>query len=150
MTSTVFVEYATRCGSTQEVTEAIAKTLRDAGHTVDFQRLRDAHTVAGYSAVVIEAPLFMFNWHRDALRFLSRNRKALLERPVAIFALGPVHDPHDEEEWRDSWDQLNKALAKISWLKPVSVEMFAGKYDPARLGFLFKNVCRQRTNQRFA
>jgi menaquinone-dependent protoporphyrinogen oxidase len=75
----------------------------------------------------------MFRWHKEAARFLSRHRKAILERPVAVFALGPVHDPRDESEWQDSWAQLEKELAKYPWLAPVAVEVFGGKYDPDNL-----------------
>jgi menaquinone-dependent protoporphyrinogen oxidase len=77
----------------------------------------------------------MFRWHKAALSFLSRHPEALTERPVAIFALGPTHDPYDEKEWQDSHDQLDKELSKFSWLTPVSLEMFGGKYDPVKLGF---------------
>jgi menaquinone-dependent protoporphyrinogen oxidase len=54
---------------------------------------------------------------------------------VAIFALGPVKDPHDEEEWRNSQAQLDEQLAKFPWLIPVAVELFGGKFDPEKLPF---------------
>ena len=57
---------------------------------------------------------------------------------MAVFALGPVHDPYDEKEWQDSNAQLDKELAKFPWLKPVAKEMFGGKYDPAKLRFPLK------------
>ena len=135
MSSLVLVGYATRYGSTQEVAEAVAATLRECGLEVDIQPMRKVRTLAGYRAVVLGAPLFMFRWHKDALSFLSRHREALTERPVAIFALGPVHDPYDEDEWQSSHDQLDKELAKYPWLTPVALEMFGGKYDPAKLRF---------------
>jgi len=135
MSSLVLVGYATRYGSTQEVAEAVAATLRECGLEADIQPMRKVRTLAGYSAVVLGAPLFMFRWHKDALRFLSRHREALTERPVAVFALGPTHDPYDEEEWQDSRAQLDKELAKFPWLTPVALEMFGGKYDPAKLRF---------------
>jgi menaquinone-dependent protoporphyrinogen oxidase len=135
MSTMVLVGYATRYGSTQEVAEAVAAALRECGLAVDIQPMRQVRSLAGYSAVVLGAPLFMFRWHKDALRFLSRHRKALTERPVAIFALGPVHDPHDEQEWQDSRAQLDKALAEFPWLTPVALEIFGGKYDPAKLRF---------------
>ena len=135
MSSLVLVGYATRYGSTQEVAEAVAATLRECGLEVDIQPMRKVGTLAGYSAVVLGAPLFMFRWHKDALSFLSRHREALTERPVAIIALGPVHDPYDEDEWQSSHDQLDKELAKYPWLRPVALEMFGGKYDPAKLRF---------------
>lgn len=138
MPTAVLVGYATRYGSTQEVAEAIAATLRECGLTVDIQLLREVQTLAEYRAVVLGAPLFMFHWHKDALRFLSRHREALTQRPVAVFALGPTHDPYDAEEWQASGAQLAKELAKFPWLTPVALEMFGGKYDPAKLGFPIK------------
>jgi menaquinone-dependent protoporphyrinogen oxidase len=131
----VLVGYATRYGSTQEVAEAVGATLRECGLGVDIQSLRQVHTLEGYSAVVLGAPLYMYRWHKDARRFLSRHRKALLERPVAVFAVGPTHDPYDEEEWQDSRAQLDKELAEFPWLAPVALEMFGGKYDPTKLRF---------------
>jgi menaquinone-dependent protoporphyrinogen oxidase len=135
MSSLALVGYATRYGSTQEVAETVAATLRECGLEVDVQPVREVRTLARYSGVVLGAPLFMFRWHKDALRFLSRHRKALTERPVAVFALGPVHDPHDEKEWQDSHSQLDKELAQFPWLTPVALEIFGGKYDPTKLRF---------------
>lgn len=135
MSTSVLVGYATRYGSTQEVAEAVAAALRECGLAVDLEPLRQVRTLAGYSAVVVGAPLYMFRWHKDARRFLSRHRKALTERPVAVFALGPVHKPHDEEEWQSSRAQLDKELANFPWLSPVALEMFGGKYDPDKLRF---------------
>jgi menaquinone-dependent protoporphyrinogen oxidase len=138
MPSLVLVGYATRYGSTQEVAEAVAAKLRECGLEVDIQPLSKVRTLAGYSAVVLGAPLFMFRWHKDALRFLSRHRKALTERPAAVFALGPTHDPYDEKEWQDSRAQLDKELAKFPRFKPAALVMFGGKYDPALLRFPLK------------
>lgn len=135
MSTTILVAYATRYGSTQEVAEAVAETLRESGLTVDLLPMRQVRALEGYSAVVLGAALYMYRWHKDARRFLSRHRKALAQRPVAVFALGPVHEPHDEKEWQDSQIQLDKQLAKFPWFEPVSVELFGGKFDPAKLAF---------------
>ena len=135
MSDSILVAYATRYGSTQEVAEAVAETLRDNGLEVEVQPMREVRTLEGYGAVVVGAALYMYRWHKDARRFLSRHRKALVELPVAIFALGPVKDPYDEEEWRNSRDQLDKELAKHTWLKPVDVEILGGRFDPELLRF---------------
>ena len=133
MSTLVLVGYATRYGSTREVAEAVAETLREGGLAAELQPMREVRTLEGYSALVLGAPLYMFRWHKDARRFLSRHRKAIMERPVAIFALGPVHDPHDESEWQDSRAQLDKELARYPWLTPVALGIFGGKYDPEDL-----------------
>jgi menaquinone-dependent protoporphyrinogen oxidase len=135
MSGSVLVGYATRYGSTREVAEAVAATLREGGLAVDIQAMREVSTLAGHRAIVLGAPLYMFRWHKDALRFLSRHRQALAERPVAVFALGPTHDPYDEKEWQGSRAQLDKELEKYPWLAPVAREMFGGKYDPEKLPF---------------
>ena len=135
MPASILLAYATRYGSTQEVAEAIAATLREGGLEVDCQSVNRVRTLEGCGAVVLGAPLYMFRWHKNAKSFLSRHRQALTERPVAVFALGPTHDPHDEKEWRDSRAQLDKELAQYPWLTPIALEMFGGKYDPANLRF---------------
>jgi menaquinone-dependent protoporphyrinogen oxidase len=133
MSASVLVAYATRYGSTQEVAEAIAATLRERGLEVDVQPARQVRALEGYRAVVLGAPLHMFHWHKDALRLLARNREALSQRPVAIFALGPLHD--DEKEHQSAHSQLDKELARFPWLEPVSLEVFGGKLDPTKLRF---------------
>ena len=138
MPTSLLVAYATRYQSTQEVAAAVAEDLRQAGLTVELRLLHDVRALDGYQAIVIGAPLFMFRWHKDAHRFLARFRQEISDRPTAVFALGPVHDPHDEEEWQNSWSQLEKALAKYPWFHPVTLELFGGKYDPEKLRFPIK------------
>jgi menaquinone-dependent protoporphyrinogen oxidase len=135
MSTSILVGYATRFGSTKEVAEAIVATLREGGVSVDLQPARDVRTIEGYGAVVLGAPLYMFRWHKDAKSFLSRHRQALMGRPVAVFALGPVQA--EAKEWQDARDQLDKELAKFPWLAPAAIEVFGGKWDPAKLGFPF-------------
>jgi menaquinone-dependent protoporphyrinogen oxidase len=95
--------------------------------------MRKVRTLEGYRAVVLGAPLYLGSWHKDAQRFLSVHQEALTQRPVAIFALGPTHK--DEKEWQGSRAMLDKELARFPWLTPVALEMFGGKYDPAKLRF---------------
>jgi menaquinone-dependent protoporphyrinogen oxidase len=138
MPASILVTYATSYGSTQEVAEAVAATLREREFVTEIRPMREVRTLAGFSAVVLGAPLYMFRWHKDARHFLSRHRKTLTKRPVAIFALGPFHD--DEKEWKDARAQLDKELAKFPWLTPVALEIFGGKFDPARLRFPLKSL----------
>lgn len=133
MSSSVLVAYATRYGSTQEVAEAVAATLRERGLEVDLQPMRQVRTLDQYRAVVLGAPLYMFRWHKDAINFLERHRAALTALPVAIFALGPFHA--EEKEFQEVRGQLDKELAKFPWLTPKAIEIFGGKFDPEKLTF---------------
>ncbi len=133
MSASVLVAYATRYGSTQGVAEAVAATLRDQGFTVDLKPARDVRTLEPYRAIVLGAPIYMFHWHKDALHFLAHYREALTTRPLAIFALGPLHD--EEKEFKDSRAQLDKELARFPWLAPQTIEIIGGKFDPEKLTF---------------
>lgn len=137
MPGPVLVTYATRYGSTQEVAEAVAATLREGGLEVDLRPMREVGSLEGYRAVVLGAALYIGKWHPDAHRFLQRHQEALTRRPMAVFALGPVGT--DEEEMQGSRAQLDKDLAGYPWLRPVvALEMFVGRYDPARLNLLHR------------
>jgi menaquinone-dependent protoporphyrinogen oxidase len=138
MSTSVLVGYATRYGTTQEAAEVLATVLRESGFAVDVQPASKVRSLAEYSAVVLGASLFMFHWHSDALHFLAHHQKVLMERPVAVFALGPVQNPCVEKEWKDSRAQLDQELAKFPWFKPVAIEMFGGEYNPAKLGIPLK------------
>ena len=133
MSASILVAYATKFGSTREVAEAVAATLREGGQTVDCQPVKKVRSLDGYAAVVLGAPLYMFRWSGGAKGFLSRQHQALLERPVAVFALGPFHD--DAKERQDARGQLDKELLKFPWFTPVAIEIFGGKFDPATLSF---------------
>jgi menaquinone-dependent protoporphyrinogen oxidase len=138
MSASVLVTYATRYGSTQEVAEAIATTMRERGLAVDIRPLREVRTIEGYRAIVLGAPLYMFHWHRDALHFLTRYRAALETRPVAIFALGPTNN--EEKEYQGAREQLDKELAKFPWLTPMEIAIFGGKFDPQKLTLPLKLI----------
>jgi menaquinone-dependent protoporphyrinogen oxidase len=138
MNAPVLVAFATSYGSTREVAGSVAETLRGCGLSVEVQPAAKVKSLAGYGAVVLGAPLYMFHWHADARRFLARQRSALGGLPVAVFALGPFHNK--EEELKSAREQLGKELAKFAWFKPAVVEVFVGKFDPARLRFPYSLI----------
>jgi menaquinone-dependent protoporphyrinogen oxidase len=58
--------------------------------------------------------------------------------PVAVFALGPTEDKG--KDWTETQEQFDKVLSKYTWLKPVTVKLFGGKFDPAQLTFPFNLI----------
>src|SRR5512141_581461 len=98
MEEKILVTYASTHGSTQEVAEVVAETLRQGGQTVNLQPVRKVRTLEGYTAVVLGAPIYMFHWHTDVLHFLSQHRKVLTGAvPVAIFTGGPFSTGDEKE-----------------------------------------------------
>jgi menaquinone-dependent protoporphyrinogen oxidase len=128
MTS-VLVAYATKHGSTQEVAAAIAAALRQHGATVRSCSAAEAPGSLGeWDLVVLGGALYSGRWHRHAHRFLKRHRHDLDTVPIAVFAMGPRTD--EDDAWRRSRAQLDRALAKRPWLRPAAVSVFGG-VDPA-------------------
>lgn len=132
MDGKVLVAYASKYGSTEEVADAIAKTLRENGFEVDLHRMKKVRTLEGYAAVVLGAPFYYGLWHKEAQNFLAHNEEGLTKRPLAVFALGPTSN--DEGEVQGSRAQLDKVMTKFPRLSPILVKMFGGRY-PARLHF---------------
>jgi menaquinone-dependent protoporphyrinogen oxidase len=132
MSDSILVTYATRYGSTQEVAEKVAATLRESGLAAEIHPAKQVRTLDGYRAVVLGAPLYIGSWLKDAQRFLTQHQAALANLPIAIFTLGPTRA---DEGWEAVRGQLDAQLGKYPWLKPVAVELFGGKYDPAKLKF---------------
>lgn len=129
----ILLAYASRFGSTQQVAETITAALRQAGLEVDILPIREVQRLDDYDAIVLGAAIYNARWHPDAHQFLSEHQEILRQRPVAIFALGPLNA--GDAAMRRSRRQLDQALEKYPWLKPVSVAMFVGKLDPSKLGF---------------
>ena len=145
MSNSILVAYASRYGSTQEVAEAISAALREAGLKVDIQLMQEVMPLDNYGAVILGAAIYNAKWHPDAHRFLAQHQGTLSQRPVAIFALGPLSA--SDAAMRRSRRQLDKELEKYPWLKPAAVEMFAGKIDPAKLDFFARLVTPARDHR---
>jgi menaquinone-dependent protoporphyrinogen oxidase len=99
---TVLVAYASKRGSTAEIAETIAATLRREGLGVCLERCEDIESLERYDAVVIGSAVYMKRWRGDARHFLKRHRKALRQKPFWVFSSGPVGDPaKDDPEWAE-------------------------------------------------
>src|SRR5258705_197527 len=69
----------------------------------------------------------------DARQFLARHRAELARTPVAVFAMGP--QTLEAKDVAASRGQLEQALAREPDVQPVSVAIFGGVVDPAKLHF---------------
>lgn len=132
MSDTILVTYATRYGSTREVAETVAEVLTTAAIDVRLESVGDVGDadVGGCAAVVVGTPFYLGSPLKEVTAFLERHEATLRQKPVALFALGPVRADDDLAAARA---QLDGMTAKHPWLKPVAATMFVGKYDPTHL-----------------
>ncbi len=144
MTRTL-VAYGSKHGSTKEVATAIAADLRAAGRDVDLLSAGAATVAgpAGYDSVVLGGSLYRGRWHPDACKFVRRHHDAVVELPLAVFALGPR--TLEEGAVAESRKQLDAALARLK-IEPELSKIFGGVIDPAGLHFPFSRI--QRSDAR--
>ncbi|HEX5621052.1 MAG TPA: flavodoxin domain-containing protein [Solirubrobacteraceae bacterium] len=138
MSKPILVAYATKHESTREVATALAVRMRIRGAEVDVRPASEVGTLSPYGAVVLGGALYAGRWHRDARRFLAHHRDELSRLPLAVFGMGPLKtEPADVDASRR---QLDRALAKEPDLVPMSVRIFGGVIDPAKLRFPFTHM----------
>ena len=135
----VLVAYASKHGTTREVAEAIAATLREFNHLeVEIEDAARVHDIARYGAVVVGGGLYMGKWHADARQLLKRHRNELAERRLAVFGMGP--DSLEESKVAESRRQLERALAATPELEPIAVTIFGGALMPETWRFPFNRL----------
>jgi menaquinone-dependent protoporphyrinogen oxidase len=133
MDQQILVAYGTKHGSTREVAEAVAETLR--AHELEVETRAAGHVddISPYSGAVIGGAIYMGRWHPEALAFMRRHRRELSVLPVAAFGMGPR--TLDADEVDASGAQLARALAKVPEVDPFAVAVFGGVVDPRLLRF---------------
>jgi menaquinone-dependent protoporphyrinogen oxidase len=135
----VLVAYASRCGSTAEVGQAIADQLCQRGATVDVRAVEEVQDVTGYDAVVLGSAIRMGKWLPAALQFVERNAAALQTRQTAFFTVHMLNSDDSEasRQARAAYVEPVHAL-----LTPQHEAFFAGKMDMSQLSFLDRMVAK--------
>jgi menaquinone-dependent protoporphyrinogen oxidase len=138
MNGPILVAYATKAGSTREVADTIARTLREHGLEADLRPADEVGEVTPYAAVVLGTALYTGRVHKHARRFLHAHRAQLAERPLAVFAMGP--QSMADKDVASSRAQLDRALAPFAELRLATVAIFGGVVDPGKLRFPFNRM----------
>lgn len=120
---TVLVAYASKRGSTAEIAETVAATLRRQGLDVCLEPAGTVKSLDEYDAVVLGSAVYMRRWRGDARHFLKRHRKALRQRPFWVFSSGPVGDPADDDP---EWMEPPKLAEKVEELGGRGHVVFGG------------------------
>ncbi|MBX6342225.1 MAG: flavodoxin domain-containing protein, partial [Thermomicrobiaceae bacterium] len=124
-------------GSTREIGDAIAATLRERGHDVDARDAGEVETVEGYDAAIIGSAIYMGSWLHDARHLIEREQPRLRRIPVWLFASGPLGDvdPQPRGDPSHLADLLRRAGAREH-------RIFVGKLDPDALGVVERLIAR--------
>ncbi len=133
----VLVTYASFAGSTAEVAESVALTLREQGIEVDLAPLKAVKDVRGYRALVMGSAIRMGKIHPGALSFLVKHQQRISRMPLAFFVLCLTMKENTEENRCTVGGFLEPLWQKVPAINPVNVGMFAGAIDYNKLRFPF-------------
>lgn len=120
---TVLVAYASKRGSTAEIAETVAATLRREGLRVCLEKVEEVESLERYDAIVIGSAVYMKRWRGDARHFVKRHRKALRQKPFWVFSSGPVGDPSNDNP---NWTEPPKIVEKVEELGGRGHVVFGG------------------------
>lgn len=126
MTDLILVTYATRFGSTEEVAEAIAQTLREGGHMVDCWSMAEVRSLEGYTAVVLGSAVNYGKWIPVAAEFVREHQDALGDVPVALFTVHIQNIADDAASRQNRFAYLNEVRP---YVQPVCEGFFAGRFN---------------------
>ncbi len=132
MSNPILVTYATRCGSTAGIAEAIGKTLVERGAQVEVMPMQQVSDLSAYAAVVAGSAIQNKQWLPEAMQFMQTHRAALSQKPFAAF-LACITLALKNEQWRkqagvETWLTPVRAL-----VTPVSEGYFAGVLDLSKI-----------------
>jgi menaquinone-dependent protoporphyrinogen oxidase len=127
----VLVGYASKRGSTAEIAEEIAGTMRDSGLEVDVAPAGAVKSLADYEAVVLGSAIYMKRWQGDARHFLRRHGRELESLPFWVFSSGPVGDP---EQDNPDWAEPPRIVDRVERLGGRGHVVFGGRLPPEPRG----------------
>ncbi len=126
----VMVACASKHGSTEGISEAIAERLHQLGHDAVAVRLTDEVDLNGIQALVLGSAVYAGSWMKEATAFAEANADVLSRMPVWLFSSGPLGTViHDEEEQPRQLAELTETL------RPRAHRMFFGALDRGKLAF---------------
>ena len=82
----VLVTYGSRYGSTKQISEFMAKTIKEKGHAVDlYEASKTPSSIEEYDVVLIGSGIQIGKWKNTALNFLKKHQKTLREKRTGLF-----------------------------------------------------------------
>ncbi len=144
----VLVAYASYCGTTGGVAEAIGKVLCDRGAVVDVRLVKNVGDLSSYQAAVIGSATRSASWWPEAISFVEGHKKMLRRIPVAYFltCLALVKDT--EESRRRARSYMEPVLKAVPDVKPVDMGFFPGALDYSKLNLMYRTVMKYKMGKK--
>jgi len=144
----VLVAYASYCGTTGGVAEAIGQVLCDSGATVDVRLVKNVDDLSTYKAAVIGSATRSSSWWPEAIEFVERNKEELSRKPVAYFLTCLALYKDTEQSRRKARSYMDPVLKAAPHVKPLDMGFFAGVLDYSRLNLMYGMIMKSKMKKR--
>ena len=138
------IAYASKCGSTGEVADAIANVLCDQGVDVDVKLAEEVTSLDGYDRVIIDSAVRMGGWLSDALNFVKAQQATLAQLPTVIFS---VHTSNVGDDEASLQARAAYTAPVHQLITPQAEAFFAGKMELARLSLMDRMIVKAMKGQ---
>jgi menaquinone-dependent protoporphyrinogen oxidase len=129
----ILVTYASQCGSTGDVAEAIGQVLCENGNHVDILLIKNVQNISVYRAIIVGSAIQRGKWLPEALNYVKNNRESLSRIPVAYFLTCLTMCNPNSENRRKAKGFLNPLKDSVPEIQPVDIGAFAGALDYSKL-----------------
>ena len=137
----ILVTFGSKLGGTAGIAGTIASALRSDGHDVVVVPASSRVHADGFGAVIIGGALYAGRWHKDARRFVMKNRADLAVRPVWFFSSGPLDDSASESTIRPT----RQVAGLMNQVGARGHMTFGGRLEPGVKGFPAAAMARENS-----
>jgi len=93
-TMRILIGYASRFGSTRDIANRIADTVRTRGNDVDLRSVDGISDFDHCDAVVFGSGVYDGSWTTEATELMRRHATVLARKPLWLFSVGSFGDRH--------------------------------------------------------
>jgi menaquinone-dependent protoporphyrinogen oxidase len=140
----VLISYASRCGSTGGVAEAMGQVLCGMGASADIRLVGNVNDLSPYHAVIVGSAIRRGKWLPEAVGFVKDNQEMLGRLPIAYFVVCLTMKENTAENRNTVMAYLDPVRKEAPKIQPVAVGLFPGALDFSKLSFVDKTVLKAK------
>ncbi len=140
----VLIAYASRCGSTAGVADAIGQTLRGKGASVDVRLIKDVNDLSPYKNVIVGSAIRMGRWLPEAADFVKKHCDKLGRVPAACFVVCMTMKDDTPENRSKVLAYLDPVRSEAPQMQSGNIGLFAGAVDYSKLSFVYRSVLKAK------
>jgi menaquinone-dependent protoporphyrinogen oxidase len=136
MKKRVLISYASRCGSTGGVAEAMGQVLCGMGASADIRLVANVNDLSPYHAVIVGSAIRRGKWLPEAVGFVKDNLDILGRLPIAYFVVCLTMKDNTAENRSKVMAYLDPVRKEAPKIQPVAVGLFPGAVNFGKLSFV--------------